>query len=117
MSNEEDEMKYIIYLRGRWRFDSPVVSCANRATEPGPALEAVKSASLIFCSNFFAIISAALPFGALMNGTWPIVTTALYNPLAMRSISSSICCSDEEGELSIVYEEWGIAAFVVEGAW
>ena len=52
-----------------------------------------------------------------MNGTWPIVTTALYNPLAIRSISSSICCSDEEGELSTVYEEWGIAAFGIEETW
>lgn len=52
------------------------------------------------------------------------MTTALYKPLAIRSISSSICCSDEEGELSIVYEEWGIVLgwtagglLVVEGAW
>lgn len=33
----------------------------------------------------------------------PIVATTLKRPVAMRSISSSICCSEEEGELRRVY--------------
>lgn len=37
----------------------------------------------------------------------PIVTTALKSPLAIRSISFSICCSVDEGELRIAYDEWG----------
>ena len=37
----------------------------------------------------------------------PIVTTPLKSPEATRSISSSICCSEEDGELSRAYEEWG----------
>jgi hypothetical protein len=37
----------------------------------------------------------------------PVVTTALNNPLATLSISSSICCSVEEGELRVVYVETG----------
>jgi hypothetical protein len=36
----------------------------------------------------------------------PIVTTALKSPLAIRSISLSICCSVDEGELRISYDEW-----------
>jgi hypothetical protein len=33
----------------------------------------------------------------------PIVTTTLNKPLAIRSISCSICCSVEEGELRMSY--------------
>lgn len=33
----------------------------------------------------------------------PRVTTALKSPLATRSISSSICCSVDEGELRMPY--------------
>ena len=75
--------------------------------------------SRIFVSTFFAIISAALPLGARMIGTWPIlmlriksplveqrghapiVATTLNNPLAIRSISPSIWSSAEEGEFKI----------------
>jgi hypothetical protein len=38
-----------------------------------------------------------------------MVATVLKSPLATRSISSSICCSVDEGELRMVYVEWGIA--------
>jgi hypothetical protein len=80
--------------------------------------------SRIFVSTFFAIISAALPLGARMIGTWPmylilriksplveqrghtpIVATTLNNPLAIRSISLSIWSSAEEGEFKMEYEE------------
>jgi hypothetical protein len=37
-----------------------------------------------------------------------MVATVLKSPLATRSISSSICCSVDEGELRMVYVEWGI---------
>lgn len=36
----------------------------------------------------------------------PIVATTLNNPLATRSISSSISCSVDDGELSLVYVEY-----------
>jgi hypothetical protein len=36
-----------------------------------------------------------------------MVTTALKSPLAIRSISFSICGSEDEGELRIAYDEWG----------
>jgi hypothetical protein len=36
----------------------------------------------------------------------PIVTTAENNPLAMRSNSSSICCSDVVGEFKSSYDDW-----------
>jgi len=64
-----------------------------------------------------ATISAAFPLGARIKGTRPEevvnirkkflynipkVATALNNPLATLSISSSICCSVEEGEFKIV---------------
>jgi len=38
-----------------------------------------------------------------------MVATTLNRPFAIRSISSSICCSVEEGELRIAYVEGGIA--------
>lgn len=38
--------------------------------------------------------------------TIPIVATTLKRPDATRSISSSICCSVEEGELRSRYVEW-----------
>ena len=41
-----------------------------------------------------------------------MVATTLKSPVATRSISASISCSDEEGELRIAYVEWGA---VVEG--
>lgn len=37
----------------------------------------------------------------------PIVATALKRPFAMRSISSSICCSVDAGELRIAYVDGG----------
>lgn len=40
----------------------------------------------------------------------PIVAMALNRPLAIRSISASICCSVEEGEFRMVYVEWGVGA-------
>jgi hypothetical protein len=40
------------------------------------------------------------------------VAIALKSPLAIRSISSSICCSVEEGELRIVYVFCGIVASI-----
>jgi len=43
----------------------------------------------------------------ILSGDVPIVTTALKSPLAIRSISFSICCSVDEGELRIAYDEWG----------
>jgi hypothetical protein len=81
--------------------------------------EAVRIASRILTSSFLATISAALPLGARIKGTWPkagirsrlrrrdscdepSVATALNKPLATLSISSSICCSVEEGELRMV---------------
>jgi len=59
-----------------------------------------------------------------MKGTWPteqlrsdiiktrcihlpLVATALNKPLAILSISSSICCSVDEGELRIEYVDTG----------
>lgn len=111
-------------VRGRERFESPVESCENRE---GPwAREAVSIASRILVSSFLAIISAAFPFGARIMGTWPsltyvsvpvrrrlkydhvpIVATTLNNPRAIRSISASMSCSDDEGELRIWYDESG----------
>ena len=119
------------YLRGRCRFDNPVESCANKAFPPAECeRDAVSKASLIFVSSFFATISAALPLGERMYGTWPdstsdraeagaanhkpIVATALNKPFAMRSISSSICCSVDAGELRMAYVDGGAAR--VDGA-
>lgn len=78
-------------------------------------------ASRIFVSNFLAIISAAFPLGLRMIGTCPgetldawgakgkrhvlMVATTLNKPFATRSISSSICCSAEVGELRMAYVE------------
>ena len=59
-------------IRGRWRVDNPVASLVKREVEEWPALEAESSASRIFVSTFFAIISAAFPRGARINGTWPM---------------------------------------------
>ena len=42
-----------------------------------------------------------------------MVTTTLKRPVAIRSISSSICCSVDDGEFRSVYEENGCV--VVEG--
>jgi hypothetical protein len=54
---------------GRWRFDSPVESCEKREEEGPCERDAVSNASRILVSSFLAIISAALPFGARINGT------------------------------------------------
>jgi len=76
-------------------------------------------ASRILTSTFLATISAAFPLGALIKGTRPEkvvdirkrrsvlyniprVATTLNSPLATLSISSSICCSVEEGEFKIM---------------
>jgi hypothetical protein len=56
-------------LRGRCSDESPVESCANREVEEECVREADRSASRILVSSFLAIISAALPRGARMNGT------------------------------------------------
>jgi hypothetical protein len=40
----------------------------------------------------------------MIHGYLPEVATALKRPEAMRSISSSMSCSDEDGEFRIVYE-------------
>lgn len=45
----------------------------------------------------------------------PRVATTLKRPLATRSISSSICCSVDEGELRIVYVDVGMGG--VTGFW
>jgi hypothetical protein len=42
----------------------------------------------------------------------PIVAMELNRPLAIRSISASICCSVEDGELRMVYVECGIGVVV-----
>lgn len=55
--------------RGRWRFKRPVESWAKSEVEVPCEREAVNNASLILVSSFLAIISAALPFGARINGT------------------------------------------------
>lgn len=112
-------------IRGRCRFDNPDASCANNDVVAPCAREAERMASRILISSFLAIISAAFPFGARMIGTWPypcdiwhpskicntphspMVTTALKRPLAIRSISSSICCSVEDGELRSLYDVTG----------
>jgi hypothetical protein len=55
--------------RGRWRFDKPVESCAKREVDDPCEREPVNNVSLILVSRFLATISAALPFGARINGT------------------------------------------------
>lgn len=62
------------YVRGRWRLESPVVSCEKRADgEEVCEREVVRRASRILVSSFFAIISAALPRGERINGTCPVI--------------------------------------------
>lgn len=58
-------------LRGRCSDESPVESCANReeVEEEACVRDADRRASRILVSSFLAIISAALPRGARMNGT------------------------------------------------
>ena len=56
-------------LRGRCSDEKPVESCANREVEEACVREADRRASRILVSSFLAIISAALPLGARMNGT------------------------------------------------
>lgn len=41
-----------------------------------------------------------------VNHYSPMVATTLKSPLAIRSISSSICWSDDDGELRTEYEEY-----------
>jgi len=104
------------HLRGRWRVERLDESC-EKGPEDEWDLDAVRMASRIFTSSLRATISAAFPFGQRMYGTCPvlkdefcndiiekepskpIVVTALNSPLAIRSISSSIICSDDEGVL------------------
>jgi len=62
-----------LYSRGRWRFARPVESVENSEVEELCDLAEERIASRIFVSSFFAIISAAFPLGALINGTWPAV--------------------------------------------
>ena len=109
-------------LRGLCRFDNPVESCANIEVVCERAAE--RMASRILVSSFLAIISAAFPLGQRIIGTWPghigvlrpmpqqsewthlpMVATTLNKPLAIRSISSSICCSLVDGELRSTYVE------------
>jgi hypothetical protein len=40
----------------------------------------------------------------------PIVATTLNSPLAIRSISASISCSADDGELRIVYDDRGFGS-------
>jgi hypothetical protein len=49
----------------------------------------------------------------------PRVAIALNNPFATLSISSSICCSVDDGEFRMTYVEWGILTSGVGGvvAW
>lgn len=56
-------------LRGRCSDEKPVESCANREEVEECVRDADRRASRILVSSFLAIISAALPRGALMNGT------------------------------------------------
>ena len=49
-----------------------------------------------------------------IKGNVPIVAMALKSPLATRSVSASICCSVDEGELRMVYVECGV---VVKFGW
>jgi hypothetical protein len=89
------------HARGRCKLDNPVASVANSA-DPPPTLDPLSIASLIFVSSFLATISAAFPLGARMKGTCPLVATTPNKPVATRSISSSISCSVDPGELRIV---------------
>ena len=57
-------------LRGRCSDENPVESCANKEeVEEACVRDADRRASRILVSSFLAIISAALPRGARMNGT------------------------------------------------
>lgn len=56
-------------LRGLCKFDNPVESCANIEVVCERAAERI--ASRILVSSFLAIISAALPLGQRIIGTWP----------------------------------------------
>jgi len=91
-------------IRGRWRLERPVESWEKREVDE---VLPDRMASLILVSNRLATISAAFPRGARMKGTCPYVATALKRPFAIRSISSSIICSDDAGELSVIYDEDG----------
>ena len=61
-------------LRGRCSVENPVESCANReeVEEEACVRDTDRRASRILVSSFLAIISAAFPRGARMNGTWPV---------------------------------------------
>ena len=102
-------------------------SCENKDVVGFVEREAETIASRILVSSFLATISAAFPLGARMKGTWPksnycqcgekpqsatmnvpSVAIALNKPFATLSISSSICCSVDDGEFRMIYVEWGM---------
>ena len=56
-------------IRGRCRVERPPDSCENGEAVGLVERDAEIMASRILVSNFFAIISAALPLGARMKGT------------------------------------------------
>lgn len=59
------------HVRGRCNVDNPVESCEKRLVVEACERDVDRIASLIFTSNFLAIISAAFPLGARITGTCP----------------------------------------------